>query len=84
MTNRRKPAKRATTSTWKPGRPRSEWVKAIGAATGIVVLTVLVIFLIKPGDSTTVTPSPAITTPTTPATSSTPTQPAGSTTPSQP
>ena len=44
MTNRRTPAKRPTKSTtWKPTRARAELVKAIGAVTGVVLLTALLI-----------------------------------------
>ena len=52
MTNRRTPAKRPTRSTtWKPGRARSEIVKAVGAAAGVVVVTILLILILNPGDS---------------------------------
>ena len=63
MTNRRKPAQRPTSTAWKPTRPRAELLTAIGAACAVVVVTVLVIFLIKPSDSATVPSTPAVTTP---------------------
>jgi hypothetical protein len=66
VTNRRKPTQRQTSTSWKPSRAPSELYKAIGAAAGVVVLTVVVIFVIKPGDTATVPSSPAVTTPTTP------------------
>ncbi|MGZ4736365.1 MAG: hypothetical protein ACXVKA_12725 [Acidimicrobiia bacterium] len=66
MTNRRKPAQRSTGTAWKPTRPRSELYKAIGASGGIVVLTALLIFLMKPGDSTTPSTSVPVTTQTQP------------------
>lgn len=92
MTNRRTPAKRPTqshtTGSWKPTIPRAELLKAIGAGAGVVVVTVLLIFVMKPADTSSApdTSVPAVTTPTQPAGSTTlPTQPAGSTTtPSQP
>ena len=58
MTNRRKPSQRPTSTSWSPGRPRAELVKAIGGATGVVVLTALIIVVIKPGDIASSTPSP--------------------------
>jgi hypothetical protein len=63
VTNRRKPTQRPTAAAWKPTRPRSELYTAIGAACGVLLLTVLVIFLIKPADSTTLPSTPAVTTP---------------------
>jgi hypothetical protein len=94
MTNRRTPTKRTTATDWKPSRPRSELLKAIGGAGSVVVLTVLLIFLMKPGDtSSSNTPLPApVTTPSQPAgdttaslpADSTTTVPQGSPTPAQP
>ena len=57
MTNRRTPAKRHQSSTWKPTRARSELLKAIGGAAAVVAVTVLLIFVMKPGDSNS-TPAP--------------------------
>jgi len=74
VTNRRKPAQRATSTEWKPTRPRAELYKAIGGASAVVLLTALVIFVIKPADTSTSTPSPVPAT--TPATI--PTGPTGS------
>ena len=86
MTNRRKPAQRPTGAEWKPGRPRQELVKAIGGGSAVVLLTALVIFVIKPGDSASSTPAPTgITTPASIPTGSTGSLPTDSTTtPSQP
>ena len=78
MTNRRKPQQRATNSDWKPPRERSELVKAIGAGAGIVVATVLLIFLMKPSDATSA-PTTNTTVSTVPVDSS-PSAPAGSST----
>jgi hypothetical protein len=86
VTNRRTPAKRPTASkTWKPGRSRSELVKAVGAASGVVIVTALLIFVMKPGDSGGSSGTVPATTQTVPATTATTTGqvPAGST-PSQP
>jgi hypothetical protein len=65
VTNRRKPS-RQPSSSWNPGRPRAELLKAIGGAAGVVLLTALIIFIIKPGDSggsSVPTPSPGVTVP---------------------
>jgi hypothetical protein len=69
VTNRRKPSQRQTSSSWNPGRPRAELVKAIGGAAAVVLGTALIIFLIQPGDSggsTVPTQSPGVTIPTGP------------------
>ncbi len=95
MTNRRTPAKRPTKSTtWKPSRPRAELYKAIGGAAGVVLVTVLLIFIMKPGDSSSspaTIPNTSVTQPTdstTPATTPAASTPAASTpaasTPAQP
>jgi hypothetical protein len=45
--------------TWKDPRRRAEVARAVVAAGGVVVITALVIFLIRPGDSSpTPTPTP--------------------------
>jgi hypothetical protein len=80
VTNRRKPS-RQSSSSWNPGRPRAELVKAIGGAAGVVLLTALIIFLIKPGDSggsTVPTQTPGVTVPNG-STGSTPSGSTGST-----
>jgi hypothetical protein len=83
VTNRRKPTQRTTKSDWKPSRAPGEMAKAVGGAVGVVVLTALVIFVIKPGDSGAATPDPSTvtTTPTAPTSDTTVTTlPAGATT----
>ncbi len=93
MTNRRTPAKRPTRSTtWKPGRARLEIVKAVGAAAGVVVVTILLILILNPGDSGSSTGTVPATTQTVPSTdtastapgATTTTQPPAATTPTQP
>jgi hypothetical protein len=80
VTNRRKPAQRPTGAEWKPGRPRHELLKAIGGASAVVLLTALVIFVIKPGDSASTTPAPTgVTIPNTIPTGATGSIPTGST-----
>jgi len=46
-------------ATWKDPRRRPELLKAIGAGTAIVLLTALTIFLVKPDDPASTTPTPA-------------------------
>jgi cytoskeletal protein RodZ len=59
--------------------------KAVGGAVGVVVVTALVIFVIKPGDVNTSNPAtPAVTTPTVPTGDTTATVPTGNTTATQP
>jgi cytoskeletal protein RodZ len=85
VTNRRKPTQRSTKSDWKPGRAPGEMAKAVGGAVGVVLVTALVIFVIKPGDVNTSNPStPAVTTPTVPTGDTTATVPTGDTTATQP
>jgi hypothetical protein len=80
VTNRRKPTQRPTNAAWKPTRPRRELFTAIGAGAGVVVVTMLLIFVMKPADTSTPDTSvPGITTPTQ-SSDSTPTLPPTSTT----
>jgi hypothetical protein len=85
VTNRRTPAKRPTRSTtWKPGRARSEILKAVGAAAGVVVVTILLILILKPGDSGSSTGTVPATTQTVPSTDTVSTQSSAATTATQP
>lgn len=51
MTSRRSSGRGQPQATWKDPRRRPELLKAIGAGSAVVLVTALVIFLIKPGDS---------------------------------
>jgi hypothetical protein len=85
VTNRRTPAKRPTRSTtWKPGRARSEIVKAVGAAAAVLVVTILLILILKPGDSGSSTGTVPATSQTVPSTDSASTQPPAATVATQP
>jgi hypothetical protein len=63
MTPRRTSGRRPGTTDWRQAERRTEVAKAVGAAGGVVVLTALIIFLIKPGDSSTSTQTPIPQTP---------------------
>ena len=58
MTSRRSSGRGQPQATWKDPRRRPELLKAIGAGAGVVIITALIIFLIKPG-STSSSPTPA-------------------------
>jgi hypothetical protein len=58
MTSRRSSGRGQPQATWKDPRRRPELLKAIGAGAGVVLITALIIFLIKPG-STSSSPTPA-------------------------
>jgi hypothetical protein len=72
MSGRRASGKRPGTTDWRQSERRSEIVKAVGAAGGVVLLTALIIFLLKPGDSPSSTQTPIPQTPVTNPTGSTP------------
>ncbi len=58
MTSRRSSGRGQPQATWKDPRRRPELLKAIGAGAGVVLITALIIFLIKPA-STSSSPTPA-------------------------
>jgi hypothetical protein len=63
MTPRRTSGRRPGTTDWRQAERRTEIAKAVGAAGGVVLLTALIIFLIKPGDSPASTQTPIPQTP---------------------
>jgi hypothetical protein len=56
MTPRRTSGRRPGTTDWRQSERRTEIAKAVGAAGGVVLVTALIIFLIKPGDSPSTVP----------------------------
>ncbi len=79
MTARRTSGRGAPQATWKDPRRRPELLKAIGAGAGVVVLTALAIFVMKPGGTSTPTQTPIQNFPTDTTPSTVPTGATGAT-----
>jgi hypothetical protein len=63
MSARRASGRRSGPAEWSHPTRRRELLQAIGVAAAVVLGTALVIFLIKPGDSSSSTPTPVQQTP---------------------